>query len=170
MTDKRFLPELEDGEELAPADQMYYDDMAWWSYERHRRKALEERMLSRGKRTRKAAPPLYPRESIADGELRSADGRRLKRGDTVRNPERWSSTLMVRVPGKVGVVVDIYRRGDQYLVEVRLDGKDGAAGRAVFQADRVRRSQAAIHTEAESLKDPKEAADARAKVRREALT
>ncbi len=126
-------------------------------------------MLSRGKRTRKAAPPLYPRESIADGELRGADTRRLKRGDVVRNPTRWSSMLMAHVPGRAGSIVDIYRRGDQYLVEVQLDGKDGAAGKAVFQADRVRRSQARIHTEAESLKDPKEDADARAAARRERL-
>lgn len=126
-------------------------------------------MLTRNRKRAKPQPPLYPRESIADGELRGADGRRLKRGDIVRNPERWSSALMAHVPGRAGRIVDIYRRGDQHLVEVQLDGKDGAAGRAMFQANRVLRSQATIHTEAQSLKDPKVEQDARAQARREQL-
>ena len=126
-------------------------------------------MLSRNRTKAKPAPPLYPRESIADGELKGADGRRLKRGDVVRNPPRFSESLQAEVPGKAGCIQDIYRRGDQYLVEVRLDGKDGAAGLAVFEAARVRRSQAHIHTEVESLKDPKVEQDARAQARREQL-
>ena len=126
-------------------------------------------MLSRGKQTRKAAPLLYPKEPIADGELKGADGRRLKRDDVVRIPARFSAILMAHVPGRAGSIVDIYRRRGHYLVEVQLDGKDGAAGRAVWLASRVKRSQATIHTEAESLKDPKVEADARAQARREQL-
>lgn len=126
-------------------------------------------MLTRNRMKRAAAPALYPREPIPDGEVRGADTRRLKRGDVVRNPERYSPSLRTTVPSTVGRIEDIYRRGDQYLVECRLDGKDCAAGLAVFQADRVQRSQAAIKTAAESLKDPKEDADARAQDRREAL-
>ncbi len=43
MTDERFrfLPNPDEGE-LTPADQMFYDDMAWWDYERRRRMTPEE--------------------------------------------------------------------------------------------------------------------------------
>lgn len=60
MADKRFLPEPEDGEELAPADQMYYDDMAWWNHERLRRmtpEELKEEEESNGTRARECPVP-----------------------------------------------------------------------------------------------------------------
>ncbi len=108
-------------------------------------------MMARNRINRAAAPRLYPKESIPDKQLAGADGRRLKRGDVVRNPERFSKALRTTVPSCCGRIVDIYRRGDQYLVEVVLDGVDAAAGRAVFQADRVRRSQARIRTSVDAM-------------------
>jgi hypothetical protein len=101
----------------------------------------------------KPAPPIYPREPIPDGELRGVDGRKLKRGDVVRNPERYSETLKATVPDSVGRIVDIYRRNGQEVVEVVLDSIHCAANSAMFLASRVKRSQARIRTEEDAMPD-----------------
>jgi hypothetical protein len=92
-----------------------------------------------------AGPLLYPRESIEDKAVKAGDGHRITRGWVVRDPGRYSPTLLTTVPMRRGKVLDVFRvptgsKPEQVVVEVALDG----GGLGYLDAARVRRSYAVV--------------------------
>lgn len=113
-------------------------------------------MLSRGRTQTSSSPPIFPRERIEDGALRGADGKPIERGRVVKNPARYSESLQTEVPSSKGRVTDIYRCNGQELVDVAMDGREGAAGKATFLASRVKRSRARVRTDVEAMPSKQE--------------